>query len=81
MKSSGVRVMQIMKAVQNSNLDIGAQTIELNKVEYVIRGLGYLKNISDLENAVVTVNNNVPIQIKNVAKVSFGPWKQARRTR
>ncbi|MDP4292364.1 MAG: efflux RND transporter permease subunit, partial [Bacteroidota bacterium] len=73
MKSAGVSVMQIMKAVQNSNLDIGAQTIELNKVEYVIRGMGYLKNIADLENAVVTVNNNVPIQIKNVAKVSFGP--------
>ena len=45
MKSAGVSVMQIMKAVQNSNLDIGAQTIELNKVEYVIRGLGYLKSI------------------------------------
>ena len=73
MKSAGVSVMQIMKAVENSNLDIGAQTIELNKVEYVIRGLGYLKNIADLENAVVTVNDNVPIQIKNVAKVSFGP--------
>ncbi|MDP4292643.1 MAG: efflux RND transporter permease subunit, partial [Bacteroidota bacterium] len=73
MKSAGVSVMQIMKAVQNSNLDIGAQTIELNKVEYVIRGLGYLKNIADLENAVVTVNNNVPIQIRNVARVSFGP--------
>jgi len=73
MKSAGVSVMDIMKAVQNSNLDIGAQTIELNKVEYVIRGLGYLKNIKDLENAVVSVNNNVPIQIKNVAWVSFGP--------
>jgi copper/silver efflux system protein len=73
MKSYGVTIMQIMSAVQNSNLDIGAQTIEMNKVEYMIRGLGYIKSISDLENAVVSVSNNVPVKIKDVARVSFGP--------
>ena len=40
MKAYGVSVMDIMQAVKKSNLDIGAETIELNKVEYVIRGLG-----------------------------------------
>ncbi|MDP4208473.1 MAG: efflux RND transporter permease subunit [Bacteroidota bacterium] len=73
MKSYGVSTMQIMKAVQNSNLDIGAQTIELNKVEYMIRGLGYIKNVADLENAVITENQNTPVRIKDVARVSFGP--------
>lgn len=73
MKSHGVTVMDIMKAVKNSNLDIGAETIELNNVEYVVRGLGYIKNLDDLRNAVVSVRNNVPIRIKDVAKVSFGP--------
>lgn len=73
MKAYGVNVMQVMKAVQNSNEDIGAQTIELNRVEYVIRGLGNLKSIADLESAVVTENDNVPVKIKDVAHVSFGP--------
>jgi Cu(I)/Ag(I) efflux system membrane protein CusA/SilA len=73
MKSHGVSVMDIMNAVKNSNLDIGAETVELNKVEYVVRGLGYIKNLDDLRNAVVSVRNNVPIRIKDVAKVSFGP--------
>lgn len=73
MKASGVNVMDVMQAVKKSNLDIGAETIELNKVEYVIRGLGYLKNLEDLKQAVVTVRNNVPVRIGDVARVSFGP--------
>ena len=73
MKSHGVSVMDIMNAVKNSNLDIGAETVELNKVEYVVRGLGYIKNLDDLRNAVVAVRNNVPVKINDVAKVSFGP--------
>ncbi|MBK5246301.1 MAG: efflux RND transporter permease subunit [Peptostreptococcaceae bacterium] len=73
MKASGVNVMDVMKAVKKSNLDIGAGTIELNKVEYVIRGLGYLKNLDDLKQAVITVRNNVPIRVGDVARVSFGP--------
>lgn len=73
MKSFGVTVMDIMMAVKKSNLDIGAETIELNKVEYVIRGLGYIKNLDDLRNAVVSVKNNIPVRISDVANVSYGP--------
>ncbi len=73
MKSFGVSVMDVMEAVKKSNLDIGAETIELNKIEYVIRGLGYIKNLDDLKTAVITVRNNVPVRIGDVAKVSFGP--------
>ena len=42
-----------------NNLDIGAETIEINKVEYLVQGLGYIKTITDLEEAVVTVRNGV----------------------
>jgi len=73
MKAAGVSVMDIMQAVKKSNLDIGAETIELNKVEYVIRGLGYIKNLDDLQDAVVAVRDNVPIRISDVARVSYGP--------
>lgn len=73
MKSYGVNVQQIMKAVQESNLDVGARTIEFNKAEYLVRGLGYIENISDLEEAVVAVNENTPIRLKEVARVQMGP--------
>lgn len=73
MRSFNVSTMDIMNAVQKSNLDIGAETVEINKVEYLIRGLGYIKNVSDLEEAVVTVRNGVPVKIKDVAFVTLGP--------
>ena len=55
MRTFNVSVMDIMGAIKKSDLDIGAETMEINKVEYLIRGLGYIKDVSDLEKAVVTV--------------------------
>ncbi len=73
LKAFNVSVMDVMNAVKKSNVDIGAETIELNNVEYIVRGLGYVKNLNDLEESVVAVRDNVPVKIKNVANVSFGP--------
>lgn len=73
MKAHGVNVEMIMNAVKNSNLDIGARTLEYNKAEYLVRGLGYIKSLKDLEESVVTQTDNVPIRLKNVAKIQFGP--------
>ncbi len=73
MKGNNVDVKMIMNAVKNSNLDIGAQTLEYNKVEYLVRGLGYIKSLEDLEESVVTVRDNVPIRLKDIAKIQFGP--------
>ena len=73
LKAFNVSVMDVMNAVRKSNLDIGAETMELNNVEYIIRGLGYVKNLEDLELSVVAVRNNVPVRIKDVAHVFFGP--------
>ena len=73
MKVYGIRLPQVMKAVKESNLDIGAQTIEINLAEYFVRGLGYIKKLDDLENAVVTSVKNVPVRIKDIAKVHLGP--------
>jgi Cu(I)/Ag(I) efflux system membrane protein CusA/SilA len=73
LKAYQVSVMDVMRAVRNSNLDIGAETVELNKVEYIIRGLGYVKNLNDLELSVVAVRNNIPVRIKDIAHTSFGP--------
>ncbi len=73
MRAYKVSIMDVMTAIQKSNLDIGAETIEINKAEYLVRGLGYIKSVEDLENAVVTVRNNVPVKIKDVAFVNLGP--------
>ena len=73
MRAYNVGLDDVFKAVKASNVDVGARTIEINKVEYVIRGLGFIKNISDIEKTVVKVNDNVPVYVKDIAKVSYGP--------
>lgn len=73
MRSFGVSIMDVMSAIQKSNIDIGAETVEINRVEYLIRGLGYIKNIKDLEEAVIVARNGVPVRIKDVAFVTTGP--------
>ncbi|WP_299360789.1 efflux RND transporter permease subunit [uncultured Parabacteroides sp.] len=73
MRAFNVSVMDIMSAIKKSNLDIGAETMEINKVEYLIRGLGYIKDVSDLEKAVVTVRDGVPVRISDIAFVNIGP--------
>ena len=73
MRAFNVSVMDIMGAIKKSNLDIGAETMEINKVEYLIRGLGYIKDVSALEKAVVTVRDGVPVRISDVAFVNIGP--------
>ena len=73
MRAHGVTIDNVFMAVKMSNVDVGARTIEINKVEYVIRGLGFIEDLSDVENTVIKVNENVPIYIKDVAKVSYGP--------
>ena len=73
LKAFNVSIMDVMAAVRKSNLDVGAETMELNNVEYIIRGLGYVKDLNDLEISVVAVRNNVPVRIKDVAHVAFGP--------
>ena len=73
MRSYGINLVQVMQAVKNSNIDVGAGTMEINQAEYIIRGLGYVKKLSDLENAPVTSREGVPVRVKDLARVSFGP--------
>ncbi|MCB0531647.1 MAG: efflux RND transporter permease subunit, partial [Saprospiraceae bacterium] len=73
MKIYRISMEQVMSAVKNSNIDIGAQTMEVNLAEYFVRGLGYIKKIEDIEYSVVAENNNVPIYIKDIARVNIGP--------
>ena len=73
MRQYNISLSQVVKAVKESNKDIGAQTLEINQAEYLVRGLGYVKSVSDIENAVVTSEDFTSILIKDIGKVSLGP--------
>ena len=73
MRAYGLNLVQVMLAVKNSNIDVGAGTMEVNRAEYLIRGLGYVKKLKDLEEAAITDRHGVAVRVKDVAKVSFGP--------
>lgn len=73
MRAFGVSIRDVAEATQMSNLDVGARSIELNGVEYFIRGLGFIRDLGDIENAVIKANDNVPVFVKDVAVVTEGP--------
>jgi copper/silver efflux system protein len=74
MRASGVSLEEVFDAVRGSNLDVGARTTEINRVEYVVRGVGFVKEIADIESAVVrTGEAHVPIRVGDVAHVTLGP--------
>lgn len=68
-----ITLTQVIKAVRSANKDVGAQTMEINQAEYLIRGLGNIENLEDIEQSVVSVFNNVPIRLQDVAHISVGP--------
>lgn len=69
----GVTLEQVATAVRASNLDVGARTLELNRVEYVVRGVGLIGSVEDLERSVVTERDHAPILVRDVATVAMGP--------
>ena len=64
---------QIIKAIKNSNIDVGAEVIEEGDREMIVRGIGFLKSVSDIEEVVVTVKEGTPIRVKDLATVQIGP--------
>ena len=73
LKAHGVTLAQVFDAARMSNLDVGARTMEINNVEYLIRGVGFVKDVADIEQAVVAARDNTPIRVGDVARVEAGP--------
>ncbi|MEQ8821045.1 MAG: efflux RND transporter permease subunit [Sumerlaeia bacterium] len=73
MRSYGVTLPQVVSAVQRSNRDVGARTLENNGVEYVIRGRGFVEEADDLRSAVITSRDGVPITLDQIATIGMGP--------
>lgn len=73
MKQYNIGLHQVVNAVKQSNRDIGAQTLEINQAEYLVRGLGYVESLEDIKNAVITSEDYTSIRVKDIANVSLGP--------
>ena len=70
----GIPVTKVMAAIQAANNDVGAMTMELSEREYMVRGLGYLKSIGDIENVVVgATKDGTPIRVAELGRVAVGP--------
>jgi len=70
----GISLAQLRMAIKRSNNDVGGRLVEMAETEFMVRGLGYLKSVSDLEQVVVaTDKRGTPILIKDVARVEIGP--------
>src|SRR4051812_44548311 len=63
----------VYRSISESNMSVGGKAISTANSEYLIRSVGWLKGIEDLENAVIESRAGVPIRIKDVAKVQLGP--------
>src|SRR5258708_5642545 len=69
----GIPLATVIDRVKSSTNEVGGRVLELSGTRYMIRGLGYLKSPSDLENVPLMAKNGPPVLSKDVATVSFGP--------
>jgi copper/silver efflux system protein len=73
LQALGIPVAKVREAIRSSNMDVGGRTVELAETEFAVRGRGYIKNLSDLEQIVVKSGQGVPVLLKDVARVELAP--------
>ncbi|HET9582378.1 MAG TPA: CusA/CzcA family heavy metal efflux RND transporter [Gemmatimonadota bacterium] len=74
LRGYGTGVTKVMSAIRASNEDVGAMMVELSEREFMVRSLGYLQGIEDLENVVVgSTETGIPIRVADVANVQLAP--------
>jgi Cu(I)/Ag(I) efflux system membrane protein CusA/SilA len=67
-----IPMMDVLKSVKSNNNDVGGRKFEMSDVSYIVRGLGYIKKIEDVENMPIGNYNTVPVRIKDIATVQMG---------
>jgi CzcA family heavy metal efflux pump len=67
-----IPLAQVLKAVKSNNNDVGGRKFEMNGTGYIVRGLGYIKSIQDVESMTIGVINTIPVKIKDIATVQMG---------
>ena len=68
-----INFSKLLKSIKESNIDVGAEVVEDGDREFIVRGKGFFKSLTDIENVVLAIKNKTPIRVKDVATVGFGP--------
>ena len=66
-----VTLDKVIMAVKEGNIDVGAKVIEEGGMEFIVRGVGFVKGVDDIEDIVVAAHDGVPVYVKNVATVTL----------
>ncbi len=72
LRSYGIPLSMVVEAVQKSNNNVGGNIIEQAGQWTVVRGIGLIESVADVENVVITASNGTPIYVRNVAEVKLG---------
>lgn len=73
LRAYGIPLSTVIEKVRASTNEVGGRVLEMGGAEYMIRGLGYLRSLSDLETVPVATKNGTPVRIRDLGIVSFGP--------
>jgi Cu(I)/Ag(I) efflux system membrane protein CusA/SilA len=73
LRAYGIPLSTVVEKVRASTHEVGGRLLEMGGAEYMIRGLGYLHSLSDLETVPVTTKNGTAVLVRNLGTVSFGP--------
>jgi copper/silver efflux system protein len=71
--SYGISAATVIDRIRQSTNEVGGDVLDMNGAEYMVRGLGYLHSLSDLENVPVATKNGTPVLVRDLGSVSFGP--------
>ena len=74
LQAYSLSIQKVRQAIQRSNSDVGGKLVEMAETEFMVRGLGYISSIEDLENVAVAVDSKgTPVLLKNIANIQIGP--------
>ena len=72
MQYYNVSMKEVMNAVKSNNNDVGGRKFEMSNMSYIVRGLGYIKNIKDVEEIAIKNFNSVPVRVKDIGAIQMG---------
>ncbi len=73
LQAYGIPLSRVSQVIRDSNRDVGGRVIEMAETEYMVRGMGYLRGIPDLEQLVVKADRGVPVLLRDIARIELGP--------
>ncbi len=73
LQAFNIPLMRVAEVIRSSNTDVGGRVVELAETEYMVRGRGYLRGTSDLEQLVLKAEGGTPVLLRDVARVELGP--------